>query len=58
MHYFGSPFSARRILVGANDGAVYNDQAILSGFKLQRLEDRCPVATMRPIRESIVDGLP
>ena len=56
-HFVRSPFSARRILMSADDGAI-DDGAGLIDLDLQLLEDRGPVAGARPVGEAVVDRLP
>ena len=41
----------------ADDGAVDNGAGLVN-LDLQLLEDRGPMALLRPVREAVVDGLP
>src|SRR6185312_16342122 len=56
-HFVRSPFSARRILMCADDRSV-DDRACVVDLVLQLTEDRGPVSLPRPVREAVVDRLP
>jgi hypothetical protein len=42
----------------SSDYRSVEDDAILLDFQLKRLENRCPVASKRPIRKAVEHGLP
>lgn len=56
-HFVGPPFSAGRVLVRANDGAIDNG-ADLIYLELDLLKDAGPMTFSCPVREPVVDGLP
>src|SRR4030095_15124104 len=56
-HCIRSPFSARRILVCADDGAI-DDGPYLVDLELEFAENCRPVVLGCPVGESVVDGLP
>ena len=56
-HWIGPPFSARRILVCANDRPI-DDGSGLINLELKLAEDRRPVALPGPVRESVEDAFP
>ena len=56
-HFVRSPFSARRILMSADNGAI-DDRPSLIDTDLQLFEDRGPVSGARPVCEAVVDRLP
>ena len=56
-HSVGSPFSARRILVCANHGAV-NDRRRFVDIELKLAKHLGPDVLGRPVAKPVVDGLP
>ena len=54
---FGSPFSARCVLMRTNDGSI-EEHALIIELDLKMLENALPVPPPRPKRESVVDSFP
>jgi len=56
-HFVGSPFSARGVLVGPDDGSI-NERAELIGLSPKLLEDGFPSGCLSPTMKAVVDSLP
>lgn len=56
-HCVGSPPSSGSVLMRSDYGPV-DDGADVVVFELQFLEDELPDASLRPVREAVVDRLP